>query len=209
LPFSNDDEVSKLISAAADLPPERFVSEHLLGDRAFIFAWETAPYNEFRMTMAGLLGVAPGQVRLIGSAKLGFSLNTSNLLRKFRSDSDLDLIVVASDMFDECVLELRQRATELELAGIEERRRLRKTREFIPDGFLRPDKLPLGCSLMKKWFPLLAGPFDSEPARSHIVKAWLFKSWEHARLCYTDHQRQIQPIIQSMRKRAEEKENQK
>lgn len=195
MPRAKDDRLSAVIQAAATLPPEQFVNNHLLDDHAFVFGWAPEPYAAFRQSMEGVLGVGAGQLILIGSAKLGFSLNPDHLLRRFRSDSDLDLVVVSSDMFDEAVLELRQRALELAFAGDDERRRLRKSRENIFNGFLRPDQLPLGSSLMRAWFPLLAGPFDSEPARSHPVKAWLFKSWDHVRLCYTEHHERVQPVI--------------
>jgi hypothetical protein len=202
----NEDVIKELISAAADLAPEQFVNEHLFTDRAFIFDWDGPRFVEFRTSMEQLLEVEPGQVGLIGSAKLGYSLNPEHLLRRFRPESDIDLVVVAPDLFDECVLELRQRSSEIQLAGVDERRRLRKTREHIPDGFLRPDQLPMACGLMKKWFPRLAGPFENEPAKSHSVKAWLFKSWELAKLCYTEHHSKIQSTVRLMRERSSRRE---
>lgn len=204
MPRAQDERLQTVIQAAATLPPEQFVNDHLLDDHAFVFGWRPDPYAAFRQSMEVLLGVGDGQLRLIGSAKLGFSLNPDHLLRRFRRDSDLDLVVVSSNMFDATLLELRQHARELGFAGDDERRRLRKSRENAFNGFLRPDQLPLGSSLMRNWFPLLAGPFHSEPARSHPVKAWLFKSWEHVRLCYTEHHERVQPVIKQWVARKED-----
>jgi len=119
-------------------------------------------------------------------------------LKLFDRRSDLDLVVVAPVLFDTASLEVRLMQKELELAGAEERRRLKRTRENIFNGYLRPDQLPLSASLAKDWFPRLSGPFDSTLARRHPVKAWLFKSFDHAKICYTEHHELVQPQIRKM-----------
>ena len=195
MPSVRSDQLRTIMHAAATLTAVRFAEDHLLGGEAFVFDWKSGPYMAFRREMAAKLEISEDQVKLIGSAKLGFSLNKDHLLRRFRRDCDLDLVVVRSELFDSAVLELRLRARELELAGEDDRRRLRRSRENVFSGYLRPDQLPLSISLMRDWFPRLAGPFASEPARSHPVRAWLFKSWEHAKLCYVEHHERIQPVL--------------
>lgn len=190
-----DDRVRELKVAAAEMAPEAFVREHVLGGEAYVFRWLAEPYGQFRQGMARLLEVQEADVRLIGSGKLGFSLHEGRLLQAFRPNSDLDLAVVASGLFDATALELRTSAGTLALAGEEERRRLRRSKENVFSGYLRPDQLPLGCSLMREWFPRLAGPYAAEPARSHPVRAWLFKSWDHAQLCYVEHHQRVQEAI--------------
>src|SRR5437867_2255497 len=98
--------------AAAEMPALQFIDQYVLGPRAFVFAWLEEPYLEFRRSMEGLLATGGGDIKLIGSAKLGFSLNPDHLLRPFRGDSDLDLVVVSSQLFDAALLELRQRSPE-------------------------------------------------------------------------------------------------
>lgn len=181
--------------AAVTMPPHQFVSEHMLGPRAFVFGWREEPHAAFCRSMEQALEVGNGDIKLIGSGKLGFSLNPDHLLRRFRRDSDLDLVVVSSERFDAGLLELRELAPELRLASEDERRRLRKSRENSFNGYLRPDQLPLASSLSRSWFPLLAGPYEFEPARSHPVKAWLFKSWRHVRICYAEHHERVQPAL--------------
>ena len=193
-----NDHVRAIMHAAATSTPVSFVDNNLLAGEAYVFGWNPEPYAAFRREMANKLAIGEDQVKLVGSAKLGFSLNNEHLLRRFRCGSDLDLVVVVSELFDSTALELRARARELELAGEDERRRLRKSRENMFNGYLRPDQLPLSASLMRAWFPRLAGPFESEPARSHPVKAWLFKSWDHVRLCYADHHERIQPTLRRL-----------
>jgi hypothetical protein len=178
----------------------------ILAGEAFVFDWAPAPYAEFREMMGMRLGVSAANVGLIGSAKLGISLNEGRLFRKFRRESDLDLVVVHPSLFDEAALELRAMEGSLRAADSDERRRLKQSRGNVFSGYLRPDQLPMVSSLHGEWLPLLAGPYSVEPARSHVVKAWIFKSWEHARICYTEHFERIQVGIQRLVELAEERD---
>jgi len=178
---------------AATMAATDFVERHFLRGEAYAFSEDPDRYRSFRIEIGAKLSMPEDRIKLVGSGKLGFSLNKDNLLRRFSRESDLDLVVIAADIFDAATLELRRNSRELALAGAEEKRRLRKSRENVFDGYLRPDQLPLGSTLSREWFPKLAGPYESDVARLHPVKAWLFKTLEHARLCYRDYIEQIQP----------------
>jgi hypothetical protein len=185
--------VLEIMRQAATSEPLQFVEEHVLSGSPF--ACSIDEYLSLTTELATKLNVAQPDVRLVGSAKLGFSLNPDHLLRPFGRDSDLDFVVVASELFDQASLELVAQTGEISLAGEMEKRRLRKTRENVFNGFLRADQLPMTSSLSREWFPRLAGPFDTDLARRHPVKAWLFKSIQHARIYYTNHHGKIQSSI--------------
>ena len=124
---------------AATLNPPDFVVTYVLGGPAYAFGNDQLKYTEFIAEISGKLEATTDQVVLIGSAKIGFSLNKDHLLKPFDRRSDLDLVVVEPTLFDSATLEMRSMQKELELAGQEERRRLRKTRENVFNGYLRPD----------------------------------------------------------------------
>ena len=192
------DQLRERMRLAATLNPSDFIETRVLSGPAYAFNDNPESYSELIGEIAAKLEVQADQLTLIGSAKIGFSLNKDHLLKLFDRRSDLDLVVVAPVLFDTASLEVRLRQKELELAGAEERRRLKRTRENIFNGYLRPDQLPLSASLAKDWFPRLSGPFDSTLARRHPVKAWLFKSFDHAKICYTEHHELVQPQIRKM-----------
>lgn len=176
----------------------QFVRDVLFSDEPFAFAAQPTAYQEFRGEIGRLLGVSSSDIILVGSGQLGFSLNPVRLLQLFTPSSDLDLVVVSSTIFDATSLELLSRAKEIVLAGEDERKRLRKSRENIAFGYHRPDQLPLACGLAKNWFPKLAGRFENGVARIHPVKAWLFKSQEHAMLYYAGQLERIQSDLAKM-----------
>jgi len=188
-------EVLETMRRAALDSPATFVTGTLFNGEAYVCNGDAESYDQLRRELATLLSVAQSDVRLIGSAKVGFSLNPDHLLSLFGKESDLDFVIVRSDTFDEAALELAARADEFVLAGEDEKRRLRKSKENLFHGFLRPDQLPLTCSLQRDWFPKLAGPYGHPVARQYPVKAWLFKSLQHATMTYTAHQRRIQPAV--------------
>jgi hypothetical protein len=191
-------EILAVMVAAATLQPERFVLDHFFKMPPHAYARSGTGYGNFQKEIAALLAVDETDICLIGSARTGFSLNKDHLLKRFGRHSDLDLVVVSSVAFDACWDELIRKIEEFTLAGDEERKRMKKTHENFFGGYLRADQLPLSSTLSKEWFPRLAGPFQCPVARSHPVKAWLFKSWAHAAECYKAHIASVQPSVQKL-----------
>jgi predicted nucleotidyltransferase len=187
-----------LMKLAATLPAPEFVRDHILAGLPYAFVSNPEGYLSLQSEVAAKIGLSVNEIRMIGSAKLGFSLNSDHLLSPFGPGSDIDLVIVSSAVFDEASLELVERAQDFILAGEDEKRRLRRSRDNVFNGYLRPDQLPLSCGLSKEWFPKLAGPYESEIARRRPVKAWLFKSWDHGRICYTNYHQRIQSDLRGI-----------
>ena len=180
-------ESEAVLLDAITLDTSAFVATHLLGGAAHAFGWAEASYANFRLETAEILGQRAEDIHLIGSGKTGFSQNASHLLRPFAGDSDLDIVVVSQDVFDRGSLELLTKAGKILLGSADERRRLKRSRSDVFNGYLRPDHLPLRTDLVRDWFPRLAGPYKHAIARSHPVKAWVFKTLDHALHCYSSH----------------------
>lgn len=184
--------------AAADLQPGDFVQEYLLGRYPFIFSSSGDSFATFRYEIARALQVHASDLGLVGSAQLGFSLNPDHLLRDFRGESDLDVVVVSSVLFDIAWQDLLAHSSSVSGLEEDERRLFRKTQENFFHGYLRPDRIPTKAQLSKDWFPKLAGPFRSPIAKRHPVKAWLFKSWWHVEAFYKEGLSRIQPTLKRM-----------
>lgn len=191
-------EVLERIRDAASLAAREFIDRHLFGCSPWAFRASPAEYDDFRGELAHRLSVDAAEITLVGSGRLGFSLNPHHLLSAFGAASDLDVVIVSSATFDEAWTELIEKAADIALASEEERRRLKKVKENFFLGFLRPDHLPLTTKLASDWFPKLASRFESQVARRHEVKAWLFKSELHARVLYSDHVSRVQSDIKRM-----------
>lgn len=158
----------------------QFVREILFGSRNFLFFGREAREQAFLAEVSRTLDEEAGSLILVGSAKLGFSLNPNHLLRSFLPGSDIDLVIVNGSRFDACWIELIQREDEFVLAGEDEKKRQRKSLETIQRGYLRSDRLPISSSLAIQWFPKFAGPFQADELRKHELSGWLFRTREHA-----------------------------
>ncbi len=98
----------ELQDALLSIPPEEFVSVHLLepvphvcgGDASLWIAWKTQ--------LAELLDVDPYEVVLTGSGAVGFSLNPAKSFGEFHDGSDIDVAVVSAYHFDVAWRRLRQ-----------------------------------------------------------------------------------------------------
>lgn len=64
-------------------------------------------YVKWRHRVATELDVDPMAVQLVGSARLGYSLNPKKNFRKFHESSDLDIAVISPELFDRAWGELR------------------------------------------------------------------------------------------------------
>ena len=108
------DELKKLLLKT---DPDVFCKDHLFNDEMWFFdSGETevkdVSYDDFRKTVSDHLGLQPDCIALTGSAKFGCSLNPNPKINKafraFHEGSDLDLIIVSPELFNEIWLALRE-----------------------------------------------------------------------------------------------------
>ena len=183
--MTGDSEIRERKRAVASLDPMTVVSDLIIGSEPFAFRAHPDAYDEFLSELATRLEVGIENISLIGSARLGFSLNKARLFCAFSESSDLDIIIIKSEIFDEAWIELLSKRETFALAGGEEQHRFKQTRADIFDGYFRPDHFPVDTKLSKVWFTKLATRFASPIAQIHPIKAWLFKSLDHARYYYS------------------------
>ncbi|MES4833836.1 hypothetical protein ABVB25_43025, partial [Streptomyces anthocyanicus] len=65
-------------------------------------------YVKWRHLVATKLGVDPIAVQLVGSARLGYSMNPKKEYRGLGGGSDLDIGVISPGLFDKACAELRE-----------------------------------------------------------------------------------------------------
>ena len=87
--------------------PQQLFDDLIVGDQAHYFEDEfaedhAAQYARFRQLVGARFEVGPTNVMLIGSAKVGYSLNPEKLFRPFNATrSDFDIVIVAPDAFED------------------------------------------------------------------------------------------------------------
>src|SRR4029077_1654334 len=72
----------------------------------YVFATKPESWGSFRDELANRLGVNTADIRVIGSGRFGFSLKPRKNLRLFQDTSDIDVVIVNANLFDELWLAL-------------------------------------------------------------------------------------------------------
>lgn len=90
-----------------DQDPEYFVTARLMEGRPAVWT-SSIDYVRWRHEVARELLVDPLSVQVVGSARLGYSLNPKKDFKVFDSSSDMDIAVVSSELFETAWTEIRQ-----------------------------------------------------------------------------------------------------
>ena len=171
--------------------------EQLLGpcllEELVPFAFDPRPetWETFREELVARLGIARSDIRIVGSARFGFSLKPGRNFSTFTDRSDIDVVVVNQTLFDNLWFALLQAAyprppiTE-KLGGWLQRRR-----SEIYTGWLTPRDISVNRKIFGAkaqpvldfkllWFTALKEASRYPPRRHEDVNGRLYRSWRHA-----------------------------
>ena len=132
-------------------------------------------YQELKKNVSSNFNVSEDQVLVVGSAKLGFSLSPKKLYRKFNDSSDIDVVIVSSELFDnvwKSVYHLVQEKVYWETFA--------SFKEYHFDGWIRPDLLPPSSQfkLAKDWWEYFRKLTSSGLFGNYKISGALYKDWE-------------------------------
>lgn len=122
--------------------------------------------------IAKFFSVHANCIVIVGSSKLGYSLNPSKCFKPFDDDSDIDVAVVNPRLFEQYWLQMYKAKQELvDWPDVAD------SRKYLFRGWIRPDKLPL-LSIRNQWFDF----FNDLQARNiggpYAVRGGLYFSHE-------------------------------
>lgn len=198
-------EFKGILSARSD---EALVREHVLGGQPHVFTDWPEGFDLMRSHLRARLGTSEDSIVVVGSAKLGFSLNPDRFGQRFSDQSDVDVVVVDARLFDELWHSLLRwdyprRRTQLGMQSREwasDRRR-----EFFSgwcepaalrfEGLVFPEVLKPVRDLSTKWFNAFKSLSQHPQMASREFLGRLYRTWEHAVLYYADGVRQLRQAL--------------
>ena len=201
MPYPTIDQFKELL---ATKPLEDIVTEYVFSGVPFVFRNQPDGVDALRQHLSKALGLIPENILVVGSAKIGFSLNPDRFPRQFSSFSDIDVLVVDSGLFDRiwtAVLKWHYPRKGSQLGG-QDAPWMRNIRRHIYWGAIMPNNIRyVGLSLPEVLEPirdLSTAWFDAFHSLSLYPEfsAWdisglLYRSWEHARLYHVEGLRRI------------------
>jgi len=160
---------------------EEIVRGYLFEGETHIFRSKPSAYVSFRARLGSALGCSPEDVKLVGSAKLGFSLDPDNYGKAFSARSDLDVVVVSAAMFDQAWIELVKAGPTTKALSYSVRNFFREhRRNKVFWGYIEPSNLRGAVTCYKIWFPAFQDVGAMPEIFGRVVEGRLYRTWDHA-----------------------------
>lgn len=148
---------------------ENIVDQYLFRGTPFAFRTSHASYDFLVELLANNLGLFADSITMVGSGRIGFTLDPDRFGAPFSVRSDLDVVVVSERMFDEAWFDMLRLGRKCLALEERVRRIVKSHREsYIYWGFVIPDRLPGVVRLSTHWFsniPSFVALFSVRPLR--------------------------------------------
>ncbi|APC39647.1 hypothetical protein [Clostridium estertheticum] len=119
----------------------------------YIFDKDESKYYKIKEKIADKFLIHTDSVKMVGSAKLGFSIAPHKLWKPLNDESDIDMVIISNDIFDLYWKELFEFNNIDHTSRTEEEdKQYKKFIEYFFRGWIRPDKFPFSYSKKKEWF---------------------------------------------------------
>jgi hypothetical protein len=202
--------VTEFTDALRTQPLEDVARAHILEGVPYAFRNDQAAYRQLLQHLTTELPIEDSAVRIIGSARIGFSLDPDKFPRPFGPWSDLDIAIISADLFDLVWY------TTLKWHYPRRVRRLPEAdwnwclarRKELYWGWFRPEVIKYrGLSRLKKLRPLQELStrwFDAFQSLSlypelaqYQASGRLYRSWEHVLMYHVEGLRQLRAMIEA------------
>lgn len=141
----------------SDMPVRDIVKKHITFGNPIVFDDDPSRYFKLKQVVASHFEIEPEEVIMCGSAKLGFSLNQTQLRKYLDDESDIDVVIISDKVFDKYWKELYEFNLKLTARTVKEEERYREFLDYFLKGWLRPDKFPLRYERTQSWFDFFKG----------------------------------------------------
>ncbi len=199
--------------ALLDQPLGQVVQDTIFKGLPYVFRERPESLDVLKHHLCQEIGLSWENIIVVGSAKVGFSLNPANFPRQFSEDSDIDILAVDESLFDEVWTTLLKwnyprrlvRLGRVDNDWIYNRRKDIYWGWFVPDqirfeGISFPDALSPVRDLSTRWFNAFRGlsRFVEHPDLvSREVSGRLYRTWNHAFLYHEEGLRLLKTVLKA------------
>ncbi len=153
--YPSKDEFSELLDSRDHT---KIVNEILIAGVPFAFRDSPADYDALRTTLGTALHLSADAMTVVGSGRIGFSLSPEKYGTPFLPESDLDVVVVSSKLFDMAWLDLLRLGRKYFSLQKNVQSWIDTHKEnHIFFGFILPDRLPGAVTISPTWFRIFRG----------------------------------------------------
>ncbi|MEW6100764.1 MAG: hypothetical protein AB1481_00505 [Candidatus Omnitrophota bacterium] len=136
----------------AKISDKEMVNKYISFGTPYIFQDDEIKYHQLKQIVATRYKTHNNDIIMIGSAKLGFSIAPRKLWRPFSDISDIDIVIISPELFDEFWKDLFNFNISLEVRTEEEEEKFLEFLGYFFRGWLRPDLFPFEFERKWRWF---------------------------------------------------------
>lgn len=128
------------------------IRKNLLHGNPIIYNENEELYFFLKQKVANYFKVSTTKIVMVGSAKLGFSIAPKKLWNNFNDESDIDIVVISEQVFDNYWKELLNFNINVKARSEQEDKNFREFLEYFLKGWIRPDLFPFDYPKKNEWF---------------------------------------------------------
>ena len=191
-------------------PLEAVVKKFIFEGEPYVFRRQPSALDLLHRHLCGTLKLSKENVLVVGSGKIGFSLNPDTFPRLFSEKSDIDVVVIDKRLFDTVwmtILRWHYPRKGYNLGGLEGVW-ARERRYDVYWGWFKPDRIRYeGLSfpgilkplrdISTSWFNAFRSLSQHDEFSTRNINGRLYRSWDHALRYHVEGLRRIRQIIQS------------
>jgi len=187
---SIEQRIKSFKSDLSVISPIEVVRKNILFGDCFVMS--QTEYLDLRSEVATHFNLHPNEVLVVGSAKLGFSIVPHKRFRYFSNESDIDVVIISSVLFDQI-----WRATFTYKQEVGFWNQEKEFKDYLFRGWIRPDKFPPSdhfsiCSDWWEFFRLISntGKYGSYKIAGALYKSWFYLE-NYQKICAEDCKREV------------------
>jgi len=131
---------------------EVVVQKHIVHGTPYIFKEDEDKYFDLKREIAANFSEHYNNIHMIGSAKLGFSIAPTKLWKPFTIESDIDIVIVSTKLFENLWRNVHEFNIGLTDRKKDEDIRFKRFLYYFFKGWIRPDLFPFEYPVKTEWF---------------------------------------------------------
>lgn len=180
-----DYKYKSFLSLISSTSTEEVVQKVIFDSFPFAFTHTPENYWLLRTSVCKKFEIHPQNFSIIGSAKLGFSLNPKKRGTPFSDGSDIDVVLISDNLFETLWLKLiTYRNSVYCQLDSNSKKRFEDLQKILFWGQLRLDKLSDSFDFAKEWWTFFNELSIDVKYGKRQIRAAIFKSWHHATYYY-------------------------
>lgn len=155
----------------------RVINKYILCEYAVCFGGKIDLILELKENLSKYFDIPVKNIEIVGSAKLGISLSDMRYGQKYNDASDIDLVLVSSELFDRAWHELLRLENQYHKLDTKDRSFLEESYDTVHRGFISPDRLPIKTPFYRYWWEIFSKLSNKKEYEYRKIRGRLFKDW--------------------------------